>query len=79
MYKYSINLLPQPLLESFLISLVFFVLYFENAAIAPVVRKNMMSHRLRNRKTAITYASALGFLIFLSVAVDLEINSIYYR
>ena len=43
-----------------------------------VVWKNLQAHRMRNRKTAITYATALGFIIFLAVSADLQITNSSY-
>ena len=33
---------------------------------------------IRNRKTAITYSTALAFIIFLAVAVDVELRTVQY-
>ena len=68
----------QPLLESFLVWLLFKLFFFESRALPAIVWKNLQAHRSRNRKTAITYAVALGFIIFLSVGVRLELRSSTY-
>jgi len=69
----------QPLLESFLIWLLLdVVFFFENKAVPPVIRKNLMAHRMRNRKTAIAYATSLAFIIFLAVALSVELKNLVY-
>lgn len=73
----SLNL--QPLLERSLV-FVYFKLsgWFENNSIGLLVVKNLGAHRLRNRKTTIMYAMALGFIIFLTVAIRNELRSMIY-
>lgn len=38
-----------------------------------------VAHRVRNRKTSIMYALALGFIIFITVAYQMEIRTAQFR
>ena len=67
----SINL--QPALEQLLLLLL---LFWENKSMRSVLKKNMISHRQKNRLTAIIYALSLGSIIFLLTAANLQINLI---
>lgn len=70
----------QPILESLLIWVMFHtILFAENKAIPNTIKKNLVAHRLRNRKTAIAYATSLGFVIFLAVALSVEIRTLQDR
>lgn len=73
----SLNL--SPLLERAMIAVMFTLLWFENQSLGIIVTKNLVAHRLRNRKTSIMYALALGFIIFLTVAIRIEIQSLIYQ
>eukprot|EP00002_Diphylleia_rotans_P029058 TRINITY_DN5889_c0_g1_i2.p1 TRINITY_DN5889_c0_g1~~TRINITY_DN5889_c0_g1_i2.p1 ORF type:complete len:1017 (-),score=172.30 TRINITY_DN5889_c0_g1_i2:111-3161(-) len=53
-------------------------LFFEKAAIKSIVEKNLIAHRLRNRKTSIMYSLSLGFIIFIAVAFNVQIDSFKY-
>ena len=52
-----------------------FLKWWEKEAITAVVRKNLIAHRLRNRKTSILYASSLAVIIFIAVTLQLQIVS----
>ena len=67
----SINL--QPALEQLLLLLL---LFWENKSMRSVLKKNMISHRQKNRLTAIIYALSLGSIIFLLTAANLQIGLI---
>jgi len=54
---------------------VFLFFFWELRSIPQVVLKNLVSHRMRNRKTTIMYALSLGFVIFITVAYTTEIES----
>jgi hypothetical protein len=69
----------QPLLEGLLVWLAFLLMPWESGAMSSLVWKNLQAHRLRNRKTAITYATALGFIIFLAVAVNIQLSTSSYQ
>ena len=49
-----------------LLALVFF--FWERAAIRSLLAKNLVAHRLRNRKTTMMYSLSLAFIIYLSVS-----------
>ena len=67
----SINL--QPALEQLLLLLL---LFWEKKSMRSVLKKNMISHRQKNKLTAIIYALSLGSIIFLLTAANLQINLI---
>lgn len=72
----SLNL--EPLLERGLVKLCFLILWFENRSMGLLVVKNLVSHRMRNRKTTIMYALSLGFIIFLTVSIRIELSSLVF-
>ena len=41
-----------------------------------ILRKNMLSHKKRNKLTSIIYALSLGCIIFLLVAANLQVKGI---
>lgn len=72
-----LSLNVQPLLETVLIWVLFrLVLFFESKAIPSIIKKNLVAHRLRNKKTSISYATSLGFIIFLAVAMSVELRTL---
>ena len=74
----SLNL--QPLLQRILVWIIFkFFLITENKAVPSLVVKNLTAHKLRNKKTSIMYALNLGFIIFLSVSVNVELAGLSYE
>ena len=66
----------QHILERLLLRLFFF---WERPQIPFIVRKNLIAHRARNRKTSIMFALSLGFIIFITVAYAMEITSARFR
>jgi ABC-type antimicrobial peptide transport system permease subunit len=64
-----------------IISMCVTVLFFfwENVAVREIVLKNLIAHRERNRKTTIMFALSLGFIIFISVSVDLQLSTVRYN
>ncbi len=53
---------------------VFF--WWDSAAVYAIVRKNLVAHKLRNRKSTIMYALSLGFIIFTIVSFKLQTDSL---
>jgi ABC-type antimicrobial peptide transport system permease subunit len=65
--------------ESILEHLITFVLFFwENEAIRHLIIKNLIAHRERNRKTTIMLSMSLGFIIFVSIAFNLQVQTFNY-
>ena len=58
---------------------VLLFLFFEKTALRKLTLKNLAAHRLRNRKTAVMYALALGFIIFLSVSYQMQLTTSTYQ
>lgn len=71
-----LSLNVQYLLEKIVVY-IFFV--WESSAIRMLILKNLAAHRIRNRKTTIMYALGLGFILFLSVNYDLQVQNSKFR
>lgn len=85
----SINL--QPLVERLIIWIMFDfmftswmfherggVLFFEGRAIKKLLGKNLLAHKLRNRKTSTAFSFALGFIVFLASNLNVQFFSLQY-
>ncbi|EFC50030.1 FtsX domain-containing protein [Naegleria gruberi] len=55
------------------------LLFWESVAIRQLILKNLIAHRLRNRKTTIMYAMSLGFVIFVAIAFNLQLANFKYQ
>lgn len=64
------------ILEYFFTQMLFF---WENKAIRTIILKNLVAHKLRNQKTSIMYSLSLGFIIFLSVSYNTQIDSLVFQ
>ncbi|EPY30103.1 permease, family protein [Angomonas deanei] len=53
-------------------------LFWEKSAVFNIVGKNLIFHRLRNRRTTLMYSLSLTFIIFVSVAFELESDSLVF-
>lgn len=53
--------------------------WWENASVPQVVLKNLVAHRVRNRKTTIMYALSLGFIIFINVTYQMQMSTMTYQ
>lgn len=56
-----------------------FVWWWETPAVVSVVLKNLVAHRLANRKTTLMYSVSLAVIIFISVSFSLQIQSFIYQ
>eukprot|EP00708_Paratrimastix_pyriformis_P002012 GAFH01000750.1.p1 GENE.GAFH01000750.1~~GAFH01000750.1.p1 ORF type:complete len:1070 (+),score=469.34 GAFH01000750.1:43-3252(+) len=56
-----------------------FFLFWEKRALRDLAVKNLVAHRLRNRKTTLMYAISIGFIIFISVTAKLNIESFKFN
>mmetsp|Transcript_29594 Transcript_29594/g.36707 ORF Transcript_29594/g.36707 Transcript_29594/m.36707 type:complete len:248 (+) Transcript_29594:394-1137(+) len=52
------------------------LLFWETKSMRAVLRKNLISHKKKNRLTAIIYALSLGCIIFLLTSANLQVNLI---
>lgn len=59
--------------------LVAALLFWEEVAVRALVLKNLVAHRKRNRKTSMLYASALGFIIFISIYFQVNLVSASFQ
>ena len=60
-------------LEKFMVYLLFF---WERKSMRALLKKNLIAHKRTNKLTSIIYALALGCIIFLVVALHLDLQSI---
>ncbi|EKF39357.1 hypothetical protein MOQ_000414 [Trypanosoma cruzi marinkellei] len=57
-------------------SYIFF--FWESAAVFRAFQNCLVSHRQRNRKTTLMYAFSLGFIIFITIAFQVQLRSFQY-
>jgi len=77
MIMLSMNL--QPMIEQIVLFVVFFVFFWEKKGINIITRKNLLSHKLKNKKTAIMFAMSITCIIFLQSVSDVELNTMEYN
>eukprot|EP01063_Lacrimia_lanifica_P003040 TRINITY_DN11637_c1_g1_i1.p1 TRINITY_DN11637_c1_g1~~TRINITY_DN11637_c1_g1_i1.p1 ORF type:complete len:1005 (+),score=334.65 TRINITY_DN11637_c1_g1_i1:293-3307(+) len=65
------------LIISQMLTKIFF--FWENNALQTLILKNLIAHKTRNRKTTLMYAMSLGFLIWITVSWELQIQSVSFR
>ncbi|CUG86219.1 FtsX-like permease family protein, putative [Bodo saltans] len=53
-------------------------LFWEQSSVFHLISKNLVAHRPRNRKTTLMYALSLGFILFITVAFNIQLTSIEY-
>jgi ABC-type antimicrobial peptide transport system permease subunit len=53
-------------------------LFWEQSSVFHLISKNLVAHRPRNRKTTLMYALSLGFILFITVAFNIQLKSIEY-
>jgi len=56
--------------------LVYFLLFWEKASMRTLLLKNLIAHKRNNQMTSVIYALTLGTIIFLIVAVKIQIETI---
>lgn len=52
--------------------------FWENFAVRSLVLKNLVAHRVRNRKTSLMFALSLGFIIYIAVSFSLQVITFRY-
>ena len=57
----------------------YILIFWESNYIFSIVFKNLVSHKLRNRRTGILYTIVLGFLIFIICEYNLQIQILDYN
>eukprot|EP01022_Parablepharisma_sp_SALTPOND_P016897 TRINITY_DN258_c0_g1_i1.p1 TRINITY_DN258_c0_g1~~TRINITY_DN258_c0_g1_i1.p1 ORF type:complete len:1046 (-),score=35.87 TRINITY_DN258_c0_g1_i1:10813-13857(-) len=55
--------------------IVYVVLFFETAYMKLVILKNLVAHKIRNRRTGIIFAVVIGFLLFIVVGYTMELEN----
>ncbi|KPA82246.1 hypothetical protein ABB37_03358 [Leptomonas pyrrhocoris] len=56
----------------------YLLLFAESKAVFSFMQKSLSAHRVRNRKTTLMYSLSLAFVIFITVAVQIELSSFTY-
>lgn len=51
------------------------LLVYESKIMKMMVLKNLTAHKMRNKMTSIIYSLALGFIIFLIVTYNMQIET----
>ncbi|ORX36181.1 FtsX-domain-containing protein [Piromyces finnis] len=77
MITLSLNL--QPIVERIVLYIVFFINFWEKKGISILTKKNLLSHRLKNKKTALMFAMSITCIIFLQSVSDVELNTMEYN
>lgn len=52
-------------------------LFWADATDLLLTLKNLSSHRFRNRRTALLYALSISFIVFVSVGLQIQLQTIY--
>lgn len=60
-------------------TMTLFFFFWETHSMRTLIHKNLVAHRLRNRKTTIMYALSIGFIIFLLVNLELQVVGFVYQ
>jgi len=55
------------------------LLFWNGASVRTMMFKNLIAHRVRNRKTTIMYSLSLAFIIFIIVTFSLQIITFQYQ
>jgi len=66
----------QYVVERFVTQLFFF---WTSSSFRTIILKNLVAHKVRNRQTALMYSLSLGFIIFITVSLNQEINNVAYQ
>ncbi|ORX76815.1 FtsX-domain-containing protein [Anaeromyces robustus] len=66
------------IIEQIVLYIVFLINFWEKKGISIITRKNLISHRMKNRKTAVMFAMSITCIIFLQSVSDVELNSMEY-
>jgi ABC-type antimicrobial peptide transport system permease subunit len=56
----------------------YLLLFWESKAVFSFMQKSLSAHRRRNRKTTLMYSLSLAFVVFITVAVQIELTSFEY-
>lgn len=57
--------------------MAYICLFWAEATDLMLTLKNLSSHRFRNRRTALLYAFSVSFIIFVSVGLQIQLQTIY--
>ena len=53
-----------------------FIIPFEKKSMKQLINRNLLAHKNRNKKTTLIFAVALSFIIFLTVAGDIQLSNL---
>jgi hypothetical protein len=57
--------------------LAYALLFWINATDFILILKNLSAHRFKNRRSSILYALSVALIVFLSVGIQIQIQTIY--
>jgi ABC-type antimicrobial peptide transport system permease subunit len=59
-------------------AICFVFMFWEAPAVRSMVSKSLSAHRCRNQQTTVMYALSVGFLVFITVAFNIEVTTLKY-
>lgn len=72
----GLTLMTTNVVGIFELIMTYLLFFWEKKSLLNVLKKNMSSHKARNKLTTIIYSLSLGSIVFLLVASDLQIQTI---
>lgn len=58
-------------------AVAYLTLFWISVTDLSLVIKNLSSHRVKNRRAALLYSLSVAFIVFTSVAISIQIQTIY--
>jgi len=58
--------------------LAYVLLFWINVTDFILILKNLSAHRFKNRRSSILYALSVALIVFLSVGIQIQIQTIYH-
>ena len=59
--------------------MVWTTLWWEHRALRLIATKNLVAHRVRNRKTTIMYTLSLAFIVFITVTFSVQTETAKFQ
>lgn len=57
--------------------MAYITLFWTNVTEFTLVLKNLSAHRVKNRRAALLYSLSVCFIVFVSVGIGIQIQTIY--
>lgn len=55
------------------------ILFWESKCMSKIIVKNIVAHKLRNKKTSTMFSFSIGFIVFLQSLLSVQIDGIAYK